>query len=167
MHIKNFRRRQGNLTFILCLLIVISCIHNQSVDSLEKDFQNPPEKYKPKPLWFINGKLTTEGIRKQMKDAKELAGFSGVGLLPMADRSEKRPGTSPKFLSEQYFDRFFDVLNTAKELDMEVILYDDIDFPSGMAGGKMEELHPDCTRKRVDKFEKGYRAICYQRSYNW
>jgi hypothetical protein len=121
--------------------------------TLEKQFRNPPEEYKPMPFWHINGELTTEGIQQQMKDAKELAGFSGISLLPLASRGNK-VGTSPKFLSEAYFDRFQDVLNTANELDMEVILYDDNDFPSGMAGGKMEELYPELCRKRLDKIEK-------------
>jgi len=33
-------------------------------------------------------------------------------------------------------------------------LYDDNDFPSGMAGGKLGELFPDQTMKRLDKIEK-------------
>ncbi len=37
---------------------------------------------------------------------------------------------------------------------MQVILYDDNDFPSGMAGGKIEELFPNHTMKRLDIIEK-------------
>ncbi len=120
--------------------------------TLEKNFQNPPEQYKPMPFWHINGELTTEGIRQQMRDAKELAGFSGVSLLPLASHG-KKVGTSPKFLSEEYFARYQDMIDVAEELNMEIILYDDNDFPSGMAGGKMEELYPDHTMKRLDKIE--------------
>lgn len=105
------------------------------------------------PFWHINGELTTDGIRQQMKDAKELGGFSGLSLLPLAPKGD-RPGTSPKFLSEAYFDRFQDMLDVAEELEMEIILYDDNDFPSGMAGGKMEELYPEHTMKRLDKIEQ-------------
>jgi hypothetical protein len=46
------------------------------------------------------------------------------------------------------------LLDVAGELDMEVILYDDNDFPSGMAGGKLEKLFPESTMKRLDKIEK-------------
>ena len=120
---------------------------------LEKKFAHPPDAFKPMPFWHINGELTTEGIRQQMKDAKELAGFTGVSLLPLASKG-KRVGTSPKFLSEAYFERFQDMLDVAEELDMEIILYDDNDFPSGMAGGKMEALYPDHTMKRLDKIER-------------
>ena len=120
--------------------------------TLEKNFQDPPEKYKPMPFWHINGELTTEGIRQQVKDAKELAGFSGVALLPLASQG-KKVGTSPDFLSEEYFARYQDMIDVAGKLDMEVILYDDNDFPSGMAGGKIEESYSDHTMKRLDKIE--------------
>ncbi|MFD1316372.1 glycosyl hydrolase [Namhaeicola litoreus] len=135
---------------IIVFFVLFACA---GPNQLEKDFLNPPKQFKPMPFWHINGELTTEGIREQMKDAKELAGFSGISLLPLASKNE-RQGTTPKFLTESYFDRFQDVLTTAKELDMEVILYDDNDFPSGMAGGIMQEKYPEYCRKRIDKIEK-------------
>lgn len=119
---------------------------------LSKDFRNPPAQFKPMPFWHINGELTTEGIKQQMTDAKEM-GFTGVSLLPLADKSTTQPGTSPKFLSEAYFERYQDLIDIAEELEMEIILYDDNDYPSGMAGGKMEELYPEHTMKRLDKIE--------------
>lgn len=106
------------------------------------------------PFWHINGEMTTEGIWKQMTDAKELAGFTGVSVLPLSPREGKSPGTLPKFLTEDYFDRFQDVLSAAESLDMQVILYDDNDFPSGMAGGKIGEIFPEHTMKRLDNIEK-------------
>jgi len=135
------------LSMCIVLVALISCN-----TILEKDFKNPPDEFKPMPFWHINGELTTEGIREQMKDAKA-AGFSGVSLLPLANKDETHPGTTPKFLSEAYFERYQDLLDVAGELDMEIILYDDNDFPSGMAGGKMEEKYPDHTMKRLDKIE--------------
>ncbi|NJC28462.1 glycosyl hydrolase [Neolewinella antarctica] len=110
------------------------------------------------PFWHINGELTHEGIEKQMRDAKELAGFSGISVLPLNDgvktNGDPKFGTLPEFLSEDYFEQFQHVLTTARELDMEVILYDDIDFPSGMAGGKMESKYPEHTIKRLDLVER-------------
>jgi len=134
------------LTYLILLFVLVSCS-----SSLEKQFKNPPHEYGPMPFWHINGELTTEGIRKQVKDAND-AGFKGITLLPLADYKNK-VGTSPKFLSDDYFDRFQDVLDVAEEMDMEVILYDDNDFPSGMAGGKLGDLFPEHTMKRLDKIE--------------
>ena len=93
-----------------------------------------------------------------MKDAKELAGFSGVSVLPLAPRKNGHGGTLPKFLTEDYLDRFQDVLDAAEELEMQVILYDDNDFPTGMAGGKLGELFPEHTMKRLDKIENQVRG---------
>ena len=123
-------------------------------ENFVQDFKNPPEEYKPMPFWHINDELTTVGIQKQMKDAKELGGFGGISVLPLAPKKNGKPGTTPKFLSPQYLERFRDVLDTAEELDMQVVLYDDNDFPSGMAGGKIGELFPQHTMKRLDKVEK-------------
>lgn len=132
----------------LILLFFISCM-----PSLKQQFENPPNQYKPMPFWHINDSMTTEGIRRQMKDAHDV-GFSGVSLLPLAPKSNNRPGTTPKFLSDEYFARFQDMLDVANELDMQVILYDDNDFPSGMGGGKLGERFPEYTMKRLDKIEK-------------
>jgi len=136
-----------NILFIGLWGLMIACS-----PKLEQNFKTPPREFKPMPFWHINGELTTEGVRQQMKDAND-AGFTGVSLLPLADKSATRPGTSPKFLSEEYFERYQDMLDIAEELDMEIILYDDNDFPSGMAGGKMQEKYPDHTMKRLDKVE--------------
>lgn len=136
------------LSLVSIFLIAMFSCQNK----LEKDFAYPPDQFKPMPFWHINGELTTEGIRKQMIDAKK-AGFSGVSLLPLAEKSPAKPGTSPKFLSEEYFERFQDMIDVAEELDMEIILYDDNDFPSGMAGGKIEEKYPNHTMKRLDIIE--------------
>lgn len=140
--------KQAGTIYLGLIAIIMSCTPN-----LKQDFQNPPDQYKPMPFWHINGELTTAGIQQQMRDARELGGFSGISLLPLAPKRNGRPGTSPKFLSEEYLDRFQDVLDMAEDLDMQVILYDDNDFPSGMAGGKIGELFPEHTMKRLDKIE--------------
>ena len=88
-----------------------------------------------------------------MKDVRDV-GFSGVCLLFLAEKSLTKFGTLSKFLSDDYFNRFQDMLDVAEELGMEIILYDDNDFPTGMAGGKLGELFPENTMKRLDKIEK-------------
>lgn len=115
--------------------------------SLEGTFKNPPMTYKSQPLWHMNGEMTTEGIKQQLRDARDKSGFSGVAVLPVR---ETRPG----YLSEDYFARYQDILETCKAMGMEVIFYDDIGFPSGSAGGQMRELYPDHILCRLDKYEE-------------
>ncbi|MDX1284922.1 MAG: glycosyl hydrolase, partial [Draconibacterium sp.] len=132
--------------FLFVLIVLFSCNNK-----LEQQFRNPPREYGPMPFWHINGELTTDGIRQQVKDAND-AGFTGITLLPLATWKNK-VGTTPDFLSDEYFDRYQDMIDIAEELDMEVIVYDDNDFPTGMAGGKLGELFPQHTMKRLDKIE--------------
>ena len=77
-------------TLLLLLLIGTGCASH-----LEEQFKNPPREYGPMPFWHINGELTTEGIRQQVKDASD-AGFTGITLLPLAEKSPTRPGTTPQ-----------------------------------------------------------------------
>jgi hypothetical protein len=129
------------------LLLALTATHALGLDRLADSFKNPPDELRPMPLWFINGELTSDGIRQQMRDAKEKAGFTGVSPLPWSD-------VKPTFLTDAYFDRYREIVETARQLGMQVILYDDAGFPSGMAGGQMEARFPQHTRKRLDIVEK-------------
>jgi hypothetical protein len=119
-------------------------------------FTNPPNQFRPVPFWHINGKLTTAEIETQMDAAKFKSGFGGVTVLPVSagkqhPTGKPTPGMEPAFLSDEFFERYIDILEAAKKRDMQVILYDDIDFPSGSAGMKMKELYPGDMLKYVDK----------------
>ncbi len=134
-----------NICLIFC--IASTSVLAQSEDEIDKSqFRNPPKQFYPMPFWHINGEMTKEGIRQQMEDAKFKANFSGVAVLPVGS-------TKPDFLSEEYFQQYLYLLETARELDMEVILYDDTGFPSGTAGGQLEKKFPDDIRKIVNKHE--------------
>lgn len=63
------------------LLVIMTIFLIACKPGLEEQFRNPPNEYKPMPFWHINGEMTTEGIWQQMRDAKELAGFTGVSEL--------------------------------------------------------------------------------------
>ena len=119
-------------------------------------FRSPPNQFRPMPFWHLNGSLTTGEIIKQMDAAKFNSGFGGVTVLPVSPGPQHPtglpcPGMKPAFLSDEYFARYKDILQTAKKNDMQVILYDDIDFPSGMAGNQMKKLYPNDTRKELQK----------------
>ena len=137
--------KKGVIVLSVCLLL-ISC---QS-DSLRDDFTNPPNKYRPMPFWHLNGHLTKEGVEKQIQEAKELSGFGGVTVLPVTAGPQHPtglscPGMTPAFLSDEYFSRYMDMLEISKRQDTEIILYDDIDFPSGSAGGRLLKEYPQYT----------------------
>ena len=145
-----------SITVIIILSGVISCA--SKTDSLRDNFNNPPNEYRPVPFWHLNGHLTKERVEKQITEAKNLSGFGGVTVLPVSPGPQHPtglpcPGMTPEYLSEEYFDRYEDILSISKKLGTEVILYDDIDFPSGSAGGRLQKEAPQFTRKFLVKDE--------------
>ena len=134
------------ITLLISFFAFLNCI-GQTGNTISKTlFKNPPKQYYPTPFWHLNAEITDSGIIKQMSDAKEKAKFNGVAVLPVKN-------TKPDFLSDASFAKVNTILETAKKLDENVILYDDIDFPSGTAGGKLEKIFPEDVRKTIDKRE--------------
>jgi len=148
------------LTALQVIFLFTACTEFEQ--DLKTKFKNPTDNYRPIPFWHINGEMTTEGVREQVTDAYRKDGFGGVAVLPVSpyDRfyggeqaNGKNPGTLPEYLSKEYFDRYEDILKCSKEQNTQVILYDDIDFPSGSANGKFRELYPEMTEKQLSMQE--------------
>lgn len=113
------------------------------IAELKEQFKTPPFSLKSQPLWHLNGELTQEGIEQQLKASKEQSGFSGVALLPVTE-------TKPDYLSDGYFKQYGNILAACQKLDMKVVLYDDINFPSGSAGKQMRDKFPEHLASRLD-----------------
>jgi hypothetical protein len=77
-------------------------------------------------------------------------GFKGIAPLPLAIR---KPATEPPYLTDGYFDLYRTMLEELALRDMELILYDDNDFPSGTAGGRMKERYPQMLAKRLVRID--------------
>lgn len=155
-----FRPKQDSVAG-LCAAAATICLlaaRPAGAADLRAEFRDPPFRLGSVPFWHMNGRLTTEEIASQLRASRDKSGFAGVAVLPV---SEFRDGngrvtshsTAPGFLTDEYFDRYRDILETAHGLGMEVILYDDINFPSGSAGGRMRQRFPGDCMKRLDKAE--------------
>jgi len=145
------------LLFICACSLLAACTGQDS--NWHKEFTQPSNEYLPQPFWHLNGEMRADKIHAQLEDAYLKDGFGGVTVLPLTeasiwsdnrgDNSDISPATSPEFLSQEYFERYRLILEYSKELDRQVVLYDDIDFPSGTAGGRMEKEYPQYTRKEL------------------
>lgn len=118
------------------------------IDALRSRFVNPPKSSGTTTLWWLNGKLTKEEIRSQMWTLRDRDGFGGVAPLTLF---RMKPATEPEYLTDEYFDMYGCILDTAKELGMKVVFYDDCDFPSGTAGKRMAEQYPDDLMKYLSR----------------
>lgn len=137
------------ISLISALILVVGLLPTSAQGDLtnrKSAFKNPPKQFYPTPFWHINGEMTDEGIVQQMTDAKLKAKFNGVAVLPVGN-------TLPDFLSGAYFKKFGLILEAAKKLDVNIILYDDTGFPSGTAGGQLEKQFPQDVRKTIEKSE--------------
>ena len=83
-----------------------------------------------------------------MKNLRDIDGFGGVTPLT---HFQHKPPTEPTYLSEDYFEMYGCILDTARELDMKVVFYDDCDFPSGTAGGRMAREYPQSLMKYLTR----------------
>ena len=145
--------------FILLALTSFFCasqILAQDPSSWHSFFKNPPAIYRPTPFWHLNGKMDTANLNRELRDVKYASGFGGVTILPVTAQKgfgspKTFPGMEPAYFSKEYFDLYADILSTAKSLGLQVIWYDDIDFPSGTAGGEFKKIYPQDRRKILQK----------------
>lgn len=143
---------------VACLVAVLSAATACGGDRLKESFENPGVEYRPQPFWHLNGALTTRHIDRQLTEARDSAGFGGVAVLPVTAQPHWMegymcPGMTPGFLSQEYFERYTDMLEVSERNGTQLILYDDIDFPSGSAGGRLLREYPRYTRKFLAKHE--------------
>lgn len=116
---------------------------------LLNEILNPAEEFTPIPFWFFNDEPDEERIKSQLKDYVE-KGVNGIVLHPRIGVPENVP-----YLSEAYFKAVRFIVETATELGMKVVLYDEAMYPSGSAHGMVVALNPDFASKGIRKFGAG------------
>ena len=145
-------------TFRLSLLCLFFCV--TAVAQEPSEFKTPPTKFRPDPLWFWNNTdITKEGIDAQMPGFLEKCGYGGLAILPFG------PNLTPKYLTEEYFERYKYAVEKAAELGLTISLYDEYGFPSGSGGAinadgvpRFRNRFPNLTMKRLDKIEEETRG---------
>lgn len=116
-------------------------------------FRQPGEAYSPCPFWFLNDALRPEELRRQLEDFKAKGVYSVVAH-PRIGIPEDMP-----YLSDAYMDSIACIVETACELNMRVVLYDEGMYPSGCAHGEVVYQNPDFASRALyltaDKEEEG------------
>ena len=86
----------------------------------------------------ITGKPDYEQISNYMKMLKS-NGISQAMLYP-------RAGCELEYLSDEWFETLTNFINMAEQLDMKLWLYDEFNFPSGNANGKVTGIDEYCLK---------------------
>ncbi len=123
------------------IILTVGCMESddksnvKTFEELKTLFQTPPVEYSSAPLWVWNDDLDEELIDEQLEDMK-FGGIHGVFIHP-------RPGLITPYLSDRWFELCRHTVDKAKELGMEVWLYDENSYPSGFAGGHVPAKMPE------------------------
>ena len=105
-------------------------------------FQNPPAENRPRPFWFFNGDMEKEEVKYQILQMKE-KGLGGFFLCA-------RQGLRIPYLSKEWFEICKYAVDIARENGLEVWLYDEYPYPSGMSGGEVTTRRPEARQKILE-----------------
>ncbi len=107
----------------------------------QRTFADPPGTFRPIPFWFWNGELDERELDRQLREMKD------KGVLEAFIHA--RRGLLVPYLSEAWFRRVAFTIQKAAEYGMRMWLYDEDNWPSGYAGGRVLKADPDCRTKNL------------------
>ncbi|MHC4871480.1 MAG: glycosyl hydrolase [Planctomycetota bacterium] len=108
---------------------------NENIEDIYSKFKDFPAEYSMAPLWYWNDYLREDEILRQLKELKEKH-VNEVMIWAMA-------GLQQQFLGTEYLDMIRFAVREAQKLDMKIWFYDDYVWPSGVAGGVINEKYPE------------------------
>lgn len=94
------------------------------------------------PFWFWNGDMEDEVVVREIKEMYT----QGVGGFFLCARQ----GMQVPYLSAEWFRKVRVALDAAERSGMEVWLYDEYPYPSGIAGGEVTLKHPDAVHYTLE-----------------
>ncbi|MBN2980175.1 MULTISPECIES: glycosyl hydrolase [Cohnella] len=98
-------------------------------------FRSPASAYGIHPFWFWNGAMEDGEIVRQIEEMAS-GRLGGFFICP-------RQGLQIPYLSDLWFAKVRLAVATAARYGLEVWLYDEYPYPSGIAGGEVTLAHPE------------------------
>ncbi len=115
-----------------------------------KGWDNPSAAMRMKPFWFINAEVDRDEAGRQIDEMAD-KGLGGVFVCA-------RQGLKMPYLSRAWFDFVEFCTLRARERGLEVWLYDEFPYPSGMAGGLLPLLLPGAPAKELRRVTRRVRG---------
>ena len=109
---------------------------------LAAQFEKPPHTLGGAPFWFLNERLDKDELIWQVRQMRE-ANLSGYVM-------HARYGLKVPYLSEEWFDKIGAIVEESEKLGMNAIIYDEVDWPSGMSGTRVLDDHPEYCMTYLD-----------------
>ncbi|MBN1880701.1 MAG: hypothetical protein JW885_00895 [Deltaproteobacteria bacterium] len=105
------------------------------IEDLFSHFVTPPREYSPAPFVFLNHDMSPEITGDVLRELSR-NGIYSVVMHP-------RTGLRVQFGDATFWERLSSLIWRAGELGMQVWLYDDYNWPSGTAAGRVVRDHPE------------------------
>jgi hypothetical protein len=132
-----------------------SCSDYHKIENIREKFNSPPSSYLPTVYWFWNGDISEDKIESQLHEMKKSNTVGSVCILGWE-------GLSTEYLSDQWFEKVKFACKVAKDVGLDIWLYDELRWPSGHAGGKVLESNPEYKSKCLSRHkwkEKGPKKV--------
>ncbi len=136
--------RSAVASFLIGFVFFVSSLDAQNASPISnladvyQSFQNPPAQYSIVPLIRLNDKVERKELAWQFQQLKS-QGIHGAFILPEALPHPffewKDAGMPYKYLSPEYFEIAREFAEEAKRAGIALWVYDEVDWPSGSAGG--------------------------------
>ena len=97
------------------------------IPDLLETIREPENHFKPVAFWFLNHYPEPEEIRRQIGEMAD-KGFGGIML-------HARNGLRGGYLNAHWERAVRSSIDEARRLGLDVYLYDELNYPSGPAGG--------------------------------
>lgn len=119
-----------------------------------KQFADPPAEWRPAPLWVWAEEMDLARMREQLASFRA-QGIGGAFVHP-------RAGLMTEYLSPRWFELWGQSLAEAKQLGLELHIYDENSYPSGFAGGLVPARDPETVGRVVN-----VQAVPRDERVNW
>ena len=132
-------------TCISLVLLAASPVKSPGLSEVLTSFQDVPRSFTQVPFWFWNGPLDPEQFRWQLR---QMASKGVYGAMPHPRFGMDRR----QYLAEPYWRAMAATIDEASKLDMKIWLYDEYNWPSGGAGGRVTDNHPELYPRGLDYY---------------
>lgn len=124
----------------------------EKMEDIRLNFSCPPASFGPTPFWSVNESMNPAALEKSLKDMKA-KGFAGVIIHP-------RTGLEVEYLSPEFWKGMDFIVETLAKLDLKGWIYDEYNWPSGVAGGIILREHPEYNQRGLNhKTVKGAASV--------
>lgn len=130
-------------------------------------FKEPPAEFRGHPMWGFNlSNMSEERIVSAIQDMAKKYGAGGFAPEPgggpttglaeayLTATRRQRSDQGVVYLSDEYFKYYRLALEEARKLGLEVVLYDEWRYPTGMVGGQFYTKYPQHVAKSLEMAEK-------------